>query len=89
MSKREHISRKVSVGIACAVLLLFPSGSSSKKVSLLACGRADDQKGDEGEGLEKITEAEKGALRRGAGRGGVISQNWRDRTSAFFAVLGS
>ena len=65
------------------------SGSSSKKVSLLACGRADDQKGDEGEGLEKITEAEKGALRRGAGRGGVISQNWRDRTSAFFAVLGS
>ena len=64
-------------------------GSSSKKVSLLACGREDDQKGDEGEGLEKITEAEKGALRRGAGRGGVISQNWRDRTSAFFAVLGS
>ena len=65
------------------------SGSSSKKVSLLACGREDDQKGDEGEGLEKITEAEKGALRRGAGRGGVISQNWRDRTAAFFAVLGS
>ncbi len=64
-------------------------GSSSKKVSLLACGRADDQKGDEGEGLEKITETEKGALRRGAGRGGVISQNWRDRTAAFFAVLGS
>jgi hypothetical protein len=56
---------------------------------MLACGREDDQKEDEREGLEKIKEAEKGELMRDAGRGGAISQHWRDRTSAFFAVLSS
>jgi hypothetical protein len=58
-------------------------------VSLLACDREEDQKGDEEEGLERIKEAEKGALMRDAGRGGAISQNWHDRTSAVFAVLSS
>ncbi len=55
-------------------------GSSSKKVSLLAYGREDDQMGEEREGLEKIKEAEKGELRRDVGRGGAISQKWHDRT---------
>jgi len=58
-------------------------------VSLLACGREENQKGMKEEGFERIEEAEKGELMRDAGRGGVISQNWRDRTSAFFAVLSS
>ena len=31
-------------------------------------------------------EAEKGELMRDTGRGGAIRQNWRDRTSAFFAT---
>ena len=66
-----------------------PQGSSLKKVSLLACGGEAAQKGDEEEGLERIKEGEKEALMRNAGRGGAISQNWHDRTSAFFAVLSS
>jgi hypothetical protein len=58
-------------------------------VSLLAYGREDDQKENEEEGLEKIKEAEKGELMRDVGRGDARRQNWRDRTSAFFAVLSS
>ena len=58
-------------------------------MSLLAYGREDDQKENEEEGLEKIKEAEKEELMRGVGRGDARRQNWRDRTSAFFAVLSS
>ncbi len=58
-------------------------------MNLLAGGGEDDQKGDEEKGLEKIKDAGKGAFRREAGRGGAISQNWRDRTSAVFAVSSS
>ncbi len=58
-------------------------------MSLLACGREDDQKGDEEEGLEVLKKIEKGELMRDAGRVSAISQNWHDRTSAFFAVLSS
>ncbi len=65
------------------------SGSSLKKVSLLAYGREEDQKENEEEGREKIKEAEKRELMRDAGREDAISQNWRDRTSTFFAVLSS
>ena len=65
------------------------NGLIPKKVSLLACGRTDDQKGDEEEGLEMLKETEQGELMRGAGRVSAISQNWHDRTSAFFAVLSS
>ena len=64
-------------------------GSSLKKVSLLAYGREEDQKENEEEGREKIKEAEKRELMRDAGREDAISQNWRDRTSTFFAVLSS
>src|SRR6266567_6107937 len=64
-------------------------GSSLKKVSLLAYGREEDQKENEEEGREKIKEAEKRELMRDGGREDAISQNWRDRTSAFFAVLSS
>jgi len=56
-------------------------------VSLLAYGREDDQKENEEEGFEKIQEAEKRELRRDVGHGDAIRQIWRDRTSAFFAVL--
>ena len=65
------------------------SGSFLKKVSLLAYGREEDQKENEEEGREKIKEAEKRELMRDAGREDAISQNWRDRTSTFFAVLSS
>ena len=58
-------------------------------MSLLAYDREDDQKGNEEEGCEKIKEAEKREFMRDAGREDAISQNWRDRTSAFFAVLSS
>jgi hypothetical protein len=58
-------------------------------VSLLASGREEDQKDNEEEGLEKVKEAEKRELTRDAGHGDAISQNWRDRTSAVFAVLSS
>jgi hypothetical protein len=65
------------------------SGSSLKKVSLLACDREIDRKGDEEEGLERIKETEQGELMRDAGRVDAISQNEHDRTSAVFAVLSS
>ncbi len=58
-------------------------------MSLLAYGREDDQKENEEEGGEKIKEAEKRELMRDGGREDAIRQNWRDRTSAFFAVLSS
>ena len=58
-------------------------------MSLLAYGREDDQKENEEEGREKIKEAEKRELMRDRGREDAIRQNWRDRTSAFFAVLSS
>ena len=64
-------------------------GSSLKKVSLLAYGREEDQKENEEEGREKIKEAEKRELMRDGGRADAISQNWRDRTSAVFAVSSS
>jgi hypothetical protein len=65
------------------------NGLIPKKVSLLACGRADDQKGDEEEGLEMLKETEQGELMRDAGRAAVRGQNWRDRTSVFFAASSS
>ena len=58
-------------------------------MSLLAYGREEDQKENEEEGREKIKEAEKRELMRDAGREDAIRQNWRDRTSTFFAVLSS
>ena len=58
-------------------------------MSLLAYGREDDQKGNEEEGLEMLKKTEREELMRDAGRVSAISQNWHDRTSAFFAVLSS
>ncbi len=58
-------------------------------MSLLAYGREDDQKGNEEEGLEMLKKTEREELMRDAGRVSAISQNWYDRTSAFFAVLSS
>jgi hypothetical protein len=52
-------------------------------------GRTMKRKDNEEEGREKIKEAEKRELTRDVGHGDAISQNWRDRTSAFFAVLSS
>src|SRR5690348_7299292 len=49
-------------------------GSSSKKVSLLACGREEDQKGEEEEGLERIKGTEERASMRDAGRVSAITQ---------------
>jgi hypothetical protein len=63
-------------------------GSSSKEVSLLACGREDDQQGVEEE-QPRIRDMKKGVFRRDAGRAAVRDQNWRDRTSAVFAVSSS
>jgi hypothetical protein len=61
--------------------------SSSKKVSLFAFGREENQKKSEKKGLEFVRERQIGAVRRDAGRASVISQNWHAQTSAFFAVL--
>ena len=64
-------------------------GSSLKKVSLLACGREDGEKGNERVELEKIKETKKGELMRDARHAGAGGQNWRDQTSAVFVVLSS
>jgi hypothetical protein len=65
------------------------SGSSSKKVSLLACEQEDDQQADGEEQSRRIKDAKKEVFRRDAGHAAVRGQNWRDRTSVVFAVLSS
>src|SRR5437870_4019314 len=60
------------------------------KISEPAClSRENDQQGDEEEQPRRIGDMEKGVFRRDAGRAAVRGQNWRDRTSAFFAVSSS
>ena len=60
------------------------------KISEPAClCRENDQQGDEEEQPRRIRDMEKGVFRRDAGRAAVRGQNWRDRTSAFFAVSSS
>ena len=71
-----------------------PSSSTTKrlilKISEPAClCREDDPQGDEEEQPRRIRDMQKGGFRHDAGRAAVRGQNWRDRTSAFFAVLGS
>jgi hypothetical protein len=61
--------------------------SSIKKVSLLAYGQENDQKENKEEELEKINELKKRENTHDVERRDTIRQNWRKRTSAFFAVL--
>ena len=78
-----------SAGVGIYLFLSMISGLIPTLSEPACLYREDDQQGEEKEQPRRMRDMEQGVFRRDAGRVAVRGQNWRDRTSAFFAVSSS